>query len=111
MVNSKVNYRNSSGIQVYDLDSNTLAQIISDGFGDYVDGEYILHRINLYCISQQPPDLAQLDRFARQSMAVGFAKYCDAWQWAAARSICNDAIDGVNFLQADYDLVDGMLPS
>lgn len=90
--------------EVYHLDSKTLTTIITDGLGMYVNGEYVLHRINTLASG------AQLVRLG-DNLKAGFIKYCDGKLWTQARDIANALINGTTFLQADYDLIDGLLPA
>jgi len=100
-----------NGLGTYDTDTKTITEIIAEGHSDLVSGEMVIHKIAIYCLSRTPPNLAQLDRFAKAPYIHGFKGYCDIQQWGLARQLAADAVDGETFLQADYDLIDSILPS
>ena len=101
----------SNGPSYIDMDTKTIAWLMANGFGEHVDGEYILHRINYECMIESEPNTERIMRFAKAPYAMGFKKYCDVHEWGLAKDLIGDAVTGGYLTSDDATFINDLLPS
>lgn len=92
------------GITELDMDTKSLQWLMDNGYAPRINGNYVLHRINLLA------DQDTLIRLAYSKGMAGFTQLCDVYNWAACRYLASLELAAGNITQGDYDLVDGILP-
>jgi len=104
-----VTRQTTEGKEYFNLYTEPLQDAIDEGWGDYVNGDLVLKCINEILMTEEPPGYVQLVRMSTALM-YGFVKFCDGHLWQQARDMTSDIVTAGNLIQADYDLIDGLLP-